>query len=316
LPLLKQQRVLGVLYLENNLIPAVFNPEHIELTRLLTAQAAIALENTLLITEMQCNQQQMQLFNELLETRATERTQELNKVNEELRNFAYIVSHDLKAPLRAINQLAAWIEEDYADAFDEDGKAQMSLLRSRAKRMHDMIEGILQYSRIGRVKEAVELVDLNGLVADVIEAISPPAQIKIEVQADLPCVYGEKLRIYQVLQNLIDNAIKYNDKPQGLVRLSCQDLTGFKNLSGLNSNAWCFCVQDNGMGIDKPYQEKVFQLFQTLAPKDHQNSTGIGLSLVEKIVSHWGGKLWLESELGQGCGFFFTIPKNVEQSDE
>lgn len=306
LPLLKQQKTLGVLYLENNLITAVFNPEHIELTKLLTAQAAIALENALLITQMKRNQQQIQEFNEQLEIKVAARTEELNKANEELKNFAYVVSHDLKAPLRAINQLAGWIEEDYAGAFDEEGKSQMSLLRSRARKMHDMIDGILQYSRIGRVREATEQVDLNKLVRDVIEALSPPAHIKLDIAADLPVVRGEKLRIYQVMQNLFDNAIKYNDKAEGLIRLSFTD----------QGADWCFCVEDNGMGIDKPYQQKVFQLFQTLEPKDHHNNTGVGLSLVEKIVQNWRGKLWLESELGRGCRFFFTLAKSENDADE
>jgi signal transduction histidine kinase len=306
LPLLKQQRTLGVLYLENNLIPAVFNQQQIELTKLLTAQAAIALENTLLVAQMKQNHEQIQSFNEQLEHRVAERTEALNKVNEELKNFAYVVSHDLKAPLRAINQLAAWIEEDYASSFDEEGRSQMSLLRSRAKRMHDMIDGILQYSRIGRMKEAVELVDLNELVANVIEAIAPPDHIKIEIQENLPSVYAEKQRIYQVIQNLLDNAIKYNDKKQGLISLSYEE----------REQDWCFCVQDNGMGIDKPYQQKVFQLFQTLAPRDQQDSTGIGLSLIEKIITNWGGKIWLESQLGEGCRFFFTLPKIEESHNE
>jgi light-regulated signal transduction histidine kinase (bacteriophytochrome) len=299
LPLIKQQRLLGVLYLENNLIPAIFNQQQIELTKLLTAQTAIALENTLLV-------KQIRSFNEQLEQRVTARTEELNKVNDELKNFAYVVSHDLKAPLRAINQLAAWIEEDYANAFDEEGRSQMQLLRSRAKRMHDMIDGILQYSRIGRVKEAIELVDLNLLVTNVIEAISPPPHITVQIQTNLPQVWGEKMRIYQVIQNLLDNAIKYNDKQQGLIQLSCTE----------EENEWCFCMQDNGMGIDKPYQQKVFQLFQTLAPRDQQDSTGIGLSVIEKIITHWGGKIWLESKLGQGCRFFFTVPKSQPNHHE
>jgi signal transduction histidine kinase len=316
LPLLKQQKILGVLYLENNLITSVFNPEHIELTKLLTAQAAIALENTLLITEMKNKQQEIQAFNEQLEARVVARTEELNKVNEELKNFAYVVSHDLKAPLRAINQLAGWIEEDYANSFDDDGRAQMSLLRSRARKMHDMIDGILQYSRIGRVKEAMEWVDLNTLVRDVIEAISPPAHIQMTVQENLPSVYGEKLRIYQVLQNLLDNAVKYNDKTPGQIQLRCQDLVEFEDLASLNGSQWCFCVEDNGIGIDKPYQQKVFQLFQTLEPKDQTNSTGVGLSLVEKIIHTWGGKIWLDSTLGEGSRFFFTFPKQQEYVDE
>ncbi|MCK5356012.1 MAG: GAF domain-containing protein, partial [Methyloprofundus sp.] len=301
LPLVKQQKVLGVLYLENNLIASVFAQQHIELTRLLSAQAAIALENTLLIEEMKNNHQQIQRFNEQLEQRVEQRTAELNVVNEELKNFAYIVSHDLKAPLRAINQLSGWIEEDYAQAFDEDGREKMALLRSRAKRMHNMIEGILQYSRIGRVRENREEVDLNMIVLEVIDALSPPEHIKLEIQAQLPVLWGEKLRVYQVIQNLLDNAIKYNDKVHGLIQLSCFDET----------THWCFCVNDNGVGIDAAHQEKVFQLFQTLAAKDQQNSTGVGLSIIEKTVNNWGGRIWLESELGIGSQFFFTFPKAI-----
>ncbi|NOQ36264.1 MAG: AAA family ATPase [Methylococcaceae bacterium] len=306
LPLVKQQKVLGVLYLENNLIASVFSQQHIELTKLLTAQAAIALENTLLVEEMKLNHQQIQQFNEELEHRVEKRTEELHKVNEELKNFAYVVSHDLKAPLRAINQLSSWIEEDYADAFDDDGREQMTLLRSRAKRMHEMIDGILQYSRIGRIRETLEKVDLNIIITDVIEALSPPEHIKLEIQPQLPILWGEKLRVYQVMQNLLDNAIKYNDKPQGLIQFSYED----------KKTDWCFCIKDNGVGIDEAYKEKVFQLFQTLSPKDQQNSTGIGLSLIEKIVNNWEGKIWLESELGKGSQFFFTFPKREQYVNE
>ena len=306
LPLLKQQKVLGVLYLENNLIPSVFNQQHIELTKLLTAQAAIALENTLLIEEMKHNHEQIRRFNEDLEHRVEERTTELNKVNEELKRFAYVVSHDLKAPLRAINQLSSWIEEDYADAFDDEGREQMALLRNRAKRMHEMIDGILQYSRIGRIKENKEKVDLNLLIQDVIDTLAPPAHIKLEIQPQLPVLWGEKLRIYQVMQNLLDNAIKYNDKAQGLIQVSYEE----------QNDDWYFCVKDNGIGIEAAYREKVFQLFQTLAPKDQQNNTGIGLSLIEKIVNNWGGKIWFESEPGQGCRFYFSFPKHENNIDE
>lgn len=298
-PLLKQQQVLGVLFLENNLITSAFTREQIELTRLLTAQAAIALENTLLIEEMKRSQAQIQSLNEELELRVAERTASLNSANEELKHFAYVVSHDLKAPLRAINQLSGWICEDYADAFDDNGREQMALLRDRAKRMHEMIDGILQYSRVGRFVEPEELIDCNQLLADVISLIAPPAHIAVHIQADLPVIEGEKLRLFQVFQNLLDNAIKYNDKEKGIISVTCME----------QHHYWQFAVTDNGPGIDKKYQEKIFQLFQTLKPKDQSESTGIGLSLIEKIVTTWGGKIWLESEVGKGSSFIFTIPK-------
>jgi predicted ATPase/signal transduction histidine kinase len=302
MPLQIQKKTLGVLYLENNLIKAVFTREQVEMTRLLTAQAAIALQNTQLIRKMKESQEQIEAINQTLEQRVLERTEELNRVNEELKNFAYVVSHDLKAPLRAINQLSGWIAEDYADKFDDEGKEQMELLRSRAKRMHEMIDGILQYSRVGRIKDEVEPVDTAVLVADIIRLIAPPASIKIGINTELPVIKGEKLRVHQVFQNLLDNAVKYNDKEDGLITVSCRDL----------ESDWEFCIADNGPGIDKKYQDKIFQLFQTLQPKDHSNSTGIGLSLIEKIVHNWGGAIRLESELGQGCRFLFTIPKTIK----
>ncbi|GAB4263572.1 MAG: hypothetical protein Kow0065_14320 [Methylomicrobium sp.] len=298
-PLQMQQQVLGVLYLENSLIKSVFSPEDIEMTRLLAAQAAIALQNTLLVEEMKQSQRQIEQLNKELEQRVVARTSALNKANEELKNFAYVVSHDLKAPLRAINQLSGWIAEDYGSAFDEEGREQMALLQSRAKRMHEMIDGILQYSRVGRIKDPDEPVDLNELLRETIKHIAPPPHIEIKLQKNLPTLVGEKLKMFQVFQNLLDNAIKYNDKAHGSIEVSCREHESF----------WEFSVKDNGPGIPKIYQEKIFQLFQTLAPKDQSDSTGIGLSLIEKIVDNWGGTIRLESEPGCGCNFLFTIPK-------
>lgn len=302
-PLLLKQQVLGVLYLENNLIPAVFTREQQEMTKLLTAQAAVALQNTLLVNNMKQHQKEIELLNKSLEQRVEARTSELNRVNEELNNFAYIVSHDLKAPLRAINQLSGWIAEDYADSFDEDGKEQMALIRGRAKRMHEMIDGILQYSRIGRIKEEVENVDIKLLIKEVIQLISLPKHITINIKDNFPVIKGEKIRIHQVFQNLIDNAIKYNDKETGVIELCCIE----------HSDDWQISISDNGPGIAKKYQEKIFQLFQTLKPKDQLESTGVGLSLIEKIVINWGGKIWIESDEGKGCQFFFTIPKIISK---
>jgi signal transduction histidine kinase len=169
--------------------------------------------------------------------------------------------------------------------------------------MHEMIDGILQYSRIGRVKEDAEKVDLIELIHDVIHLIAPPDNIQVKVMTPFPIVKGEKIRFYQVFQNLIDNAIKYNDKNLGVIEISCiaQD------------DCWQISIEDNGPGIAKKYQEKIFHLFQTLKPKDQAESTGIGLSLIEKTVTHWGGKIWVESEQGEGCAFIFTIPKEREE---
>jgi len=302
IPLVLKKDVLGVLYLENKLMTSVFTHEQVELTKLLTAQAAVALQNTTLIKDMKKNQQEIESLNINLEQRVEERTAELNRVNEELNNFAYVVSHDLKAPLRAINQLSGWIVEDYASAFDDQGKEQMMLIRDRAKRMHEMIDGILQYSRIGRVSENMETVDLLVLIKDVIQLMTPLEKITINILTPFPVIQGEKARVFQVFQNLIDNAIKYNDKEAGIINISCI----------AQEQDWQISIKDNGPGIAKKYQEKIFQLFQTLKSKDQIDGTGVGLSLIEKTVAHWGGKIWIESEEGNGSTFIFTIPRSLE----
>jgi Na+/proline symporter/nitrogen-specific signal transduction histidine kinase len=235
-----------------------------------------------------------------LEEKVGERTRELEAANRELKDFAYVVSHDLKAPLRAISQLGEWISQDYATAFDDEGKEQMRLLLGRADRMHHLIEGILDYSRIGRVREKEQPIDLNDLVRDVIEPLGQDNHMRITVENRLPVISCERTRLQQVFENLVDNAIKFMDKPEGDIRINCVD----------EGTRWRFCVADNGPGIDRRYHEKIFQIFQTLAPRDQKESTGIGLTLVKKIIDLNGGQVWVESEEGSGSRFFFTLAKN------
>ena len=235
-----------------------------------------------------------------------EQTDLLVHKNKELNDFAYIVSHDLKAPLRAIGSLADWIASDYADKFDADGKEQMSLLKGRVVRMHNLIEGILQYSRIGRINEKRQKVDTAKLVPEVVDSIAPPEEISITVVDELPEITFDKTRIIQVFQNLISNAVKYMDKDIGVVKVGCK----------FEEDYWKFHVADNGPGIDENYYEKVFQIFQTLNPRDEVESTGVGLSVVQKIVETNGGKVWVESEVGFGSIFYFTIPTKQENKHE
>ena len=232
---------------------------------------------------------------------------ELESANEELKNFGYVVSHDLKAPLRAIGSLASWLSTDYADKFDDEGREHMRLLISRVHRMDNLINGILQYSRVGRVKEVAVAVDLNRLVREVIDLLAPPKNIAISVENSLPTVMAEPTRIQQVFQNLLSNAIKYMDKPKGEIRIACS----------AEGKQWKFSIADNGPGIEPQHFEKIFQLFQTLAPRDRVESTGVGLALVKKIVEMYGGRIWLESKIGlnsktkQGSTFFFTLPRTA-----
>jgi len=227
---------------------------------------------------------------------------ELEDVNDELQNFAYVVSHDLKAPLRAISSLANWISTDYVDKFDSEGKEQVRLLINRVKRMHDLIDGILEYSRVGRIYEEKTEVDLNDLIKEAIEIIAPPENIKISVENKLPVVVFESTRISQIFQNLLTNAIKFMDKPKGIIKLGCKK----------RKDHWEFYVSDNGPGIDEKHYSNIFKIFQTLQPRDKFESTGIGLTLIKKIINMYGGKIWIESEVDNGTTFFFTLPFALE----
>ncbi|MFH1719560.1 MAG: ATP-binding protein [Planctomycetota bacterium] len=224
---------------------------------------------------------------------------EVETINHELNDFASIVSHDLKAPLRGIKTLAGWISTDYGDKLGHEGTEQINLLSSRVDRMYALIEGVLEYSKIGRVKEERVQLNLNDLVPNVIDMIAPPENITITIENELPVVDCEQTRITQVFQNLLSNAIKYINKPQGLVRVGCT----------ADGDFWKFSVADNGPGIKEKHFEKIFQIFQTLSSSDEFESTGVGLTIIKKIVELYGGRIWVESEFGEGSTFFFTLPR-------
>jgi signal transduction histidine kinase len=234
-----------------------------------------------------------------LEIKVAERTEELNNVNKELKDFAYIVSHDLKAPLRGINELSNWISEDYSDKLDKEGKENLRLLKERSTKMNSMIQGILEYSRVGRTELETEKVDLNNLVEGVIDLLNPPNNIKITIEDKLPEYTANRTRLSEVFQNLISNAIKYIDKPEGIIKISCTD----------EGNEWKFGVSDNGPGIEEKNFEKIFKIFQTLGSVPKEGSTGIGLTIVKKIIDLYKGRIWIESEIGKGTTFYFTLPK-------
>lgn len=245
---------------------------------------------------------------------------QVESANQELSDFAYVVSHDLKAPLRAIDSLVRWMADDYREKFDDDGRTQLGLLLGRVKRMHDLIDGILQYSRAGRVREERVSVDLSELVPEVIDRLAPPAQITVTIVSPLPTISAERTRVGQVFQNLLSNSIKYMDKPEGVVEVGCADeekSEGRSQMSEVRSGGdgpdmWRFFVKDNGPGIEEKDFERVFQLFQTLKPRDTTDSTGVGLSVVKKIVEMYGGRVWVESKVGEGSTFLFTLPKTEE----
>ena len=249
-------------------------------------------------TELKTRAGELEKLNTVLLTT----TAQLEKRNQELDQFTYVISHDLKAPLRAISNLSEWIEEDIEDKLDEDTKHQMNLLRSRVQRMRSLIDGLLQYSRVGRVRDEGEEVSVEILLEEIIDSLAPPEEFTIEVAVKMPPFTTERIPLQQVLTNLISNAIKHHNRPDGKVKISVREQGDF----------YRFAISDDGLGIDPKYQEKVFAIFQTLEAKDKTENTGIGLSIVKKIVENVGGKIEIESQLGQGSTFYFTWPKSIE----
>ncbi|EAS20801.1 histidine kinase/response regulator [Flavobacteria bacterium BBFL7] len=223
---------------------------------------------------------------------------ELSLQNQELSDYAHMVSHDLKSPLRSIDALATWLNEDYSSSLGNTGVEHLDLIRSNVHKMDLLINGILEYSTIGKTKVSLYDVDLQKIVADILSIIHVPDHIEVSILNPLPTIQGDKYRVQQLFQNLIDNAIKYNDKEKGEITIDVKDL----------SDKWEFSIKDNGSGIDQVYFEKIFNVFQKL--ENDVNSSGIGLSIVKKVVELYQGKIWVESELDRGTTFYFTLPKN------
>ena len=229
-----------------------------------------------------------------------QRTDELETTNKELRNFAYIVSHDLKAPLRGISQLSTWLIQDYGETLPQEGKELLDLLIDRVKRMDRLIDGILAYSRAGRPSETVEEIDLNLLLSEIVKSLMPPASIQVIYDNSLPMLNGNTTQIAQVFQNLLSNAIKFMDKPEGHIRVGCAE----------DGEYWRFWIADNGPGIETQHHERIFQIFQTLrGTSGESENSGVGLSIVKKVIETHGGKIWVESTPGAGSTFWFTLPK-------
>jgi PAS domain S-box-containing protein len=237
------------------------------------------------------------------------RAEELARSNSELDDFSYVVSHDLKEPLRGIEAFSGFLAEDYGDKLDEQGQRYISVLRESAVGMRDLIEDLLQLSRIGRAQHEYGAVAVESLLEDVHRDLGfalKEKKVDLRLQADLPTITCDQVRLREVFKNLISNAIKFNDKPRPVVEVACRQDDG----------VYTFSVRDNGIGIDEQYQEKIFGIFQRLNRREEYEGTGAGLTICKKIVEAHGGKIWVESKDGQGATFSFTIPKKIQQTEE
>jgi light-regulated signal transduction histidine kinase (bacteriophytochrome) len=225
----------------------------------------------------------------------------LERSNKELDSFAYAASHDLRAPLRGIANLAQWIEEDLISAGEikTETREMLGLMRVRMHRMEGLIEGLLQYSRAGRAHQRPERVDIGALVAEVVDLLSPPDSVRIAIESDLPTIQTERLMLQQVFMNLIGNAIKHGASDGGTIEIGSRRVGPFYE----------FSVKDNGPGIAPQYQDRIWGIFQTLEPRDRVEGAGIGLALVKKIVESQRGRAWVESAPGSGATFRFLWKK-------
>ena len=251
------------------------------------------------VVDRKSAEQELQHLNETLEHHIAYRTAEAERRAQYLEQFAYVTSHDLKAPLRAVSNLAQWIEEDLDDKLDDASREQLALLRDRVRRMSDLIEGLLEYSRVGRTTDSENLVDTRELIDEIIDSLSPPKRFRIVIKGEMPTFYVDRLQLGQVFSNLISNGLKHHGGDKGKIRVTGE---GY-------GDVYQFSVCDDGKGIAPEYHAKVFMMFQTLEASDFESSTGIGLALVKKIVEEHGGTIRLESALGEGTCFYFTWPK-------
>lgn len=261
--------------------PGMFSERSEMLVAGVAAQAAVAMDNARLFREAQ------------------RLIAQLDESNKELDQFAYVTSHDLKAPLRGISTVSQWLEEDLGEMLTDTTREQLGLLRSRVQRMEGLINGILAYSRAGRKRSKPELIATDKLLAEVLEMSAGPAGARVEIDPDMPALRSERVPLQQVFLNLIGNAFKHSRRANPLVRVAVRD----------NGKDFRFSVTDDGPGIAPEFHERIWGIFQTLEPRDSLEGTGIGLSIVKKIVESKGGSAWVESREGAGATFHFTWPK-------
>ena len=236
---------------------------------------------------------------EKVELRLAEMLKKVDNANKEIKDFASIVSHDLKAPLRGVRTLAMWILEECGDKFDEKATKQMNLLLDRVERIYNLIDGVLKYSKVGRTQEVQIQINLNKFLPEVIDMIAPPENIQVTIENELPTITCDETHVMQLFQNLLSNAMKYMDKPEGWIKIGCNE----------EENFWKFSIADNGPGIEEKHFERIFRMFQVLSVNEEIEGTGVGLTVAKKIAELYGGKIWVESKVGQGSTFFFTLPK-------
>lgn len=225
-------------------------------------------------------------------------------LNAELQEFAYAAAHDLKAPLRVIDNASKWLEEDLQEHLTDETREIMNMLRGRVRRMERLLDDLLEYSRIGRTADGrfAETISGKALMANILALLSPPDSFKIKVSPRFADIRVNRMPLQQILMNLISNAIKHHDKKGGCIHVTVADSGSFH----------AFTVKDDGPGIDERFHDQIFKIFQTLKPRDQVEGSGMGLAMVRKNIEVFGGALSLESSEGKGSTFRFTWPKQQQ----
>lgn len=274
-------------------------PVEIGLNPMTTADGTFVLASVIDITE---RYRQQQLLNNTLK--------ELARTNNSLDEFVYVVSHDLKEPLRGMSNYASFLLEDYSERLDEDGRRYLNSIQDLAHRLHDLIDKLLSYSRLGHAELDIRPVDLGALVQNVLAALSQMLEqenASVHIDEPLPRAACDQTLVGQVFQNLITNAVKYNDKEDKEIRIGCREDDG---------ETICF-VQDNGIGIPDKHRETIFRIFKRLHPATaYGGGTGAGLTIARKVIERHGGRIWAEPAPGEGSTFIFTMPKSQYEPDE
>jgi signal transduction histidine kinase len=271
------------------------------------------------------------LSRENVERRRAEQTlkrsmEQLERSNRELEDFAYISSHDLREPLRGIHNYASFLLEDYAERLDDEGQAKLYTLAQLSQRMDSLIDALLHYSRVGSLDLAMDDIDLNRILAEVLDSLDKllhEAGIEVRVPAPLPTVRCDKVGISEVFRNLIGNAMQYNDKPHKWIEIGCIDhdqqtrhtVEGQASKASLGACQVLY-VRDNGIGILQKHHEAIFRIFKRLHGRDkYGGGVGVGLTMVRRIIERHEGRIWVESSPGQGATFYFTIAPQRRDMD-
>ena len=235
-----------------------------------------------------------------LERELVEKTKRMEESNKKLEEFSHVVSHDLKQPLRTIQAFSQFLIEDYREKLDEQGMNYLQSLQRSSMRMKNLIDDLLKLASIGTKREPLEPVDVKDVLAEVHEDLGALLDgVELTCPPELPLVLANRTRMAELFANLVSNAVKYNDKADKRVAIGWEE----------QPDEFLFYVRDNGMGIEERYQDRVFELFERLNPRDDPESTGAGLAICKRIVSEIGGRIWVESEVGRGSTFYFSVPK-------